>query len=92
MKKLLESIHETVKQHKETIAMAVRKNLGFLKIKGVDLEQTPGVVGKTSESLRLNGINIFGIITITSSILIFVDWNEAKRTEELIAKTLGASF
>jgi aspartokinase len=68
--------------------MSVRKNLAFLKINGVGLEETPGSIGKISETLRLNEINIFGILTITSSILVFVDWNEKERTLSLLKEEL----
>ena len=91
LKELLENIHNSVKNHKETIAMNFRKKLGFLKISGVGLEQTPGVVGIISESLRLKGINIFGILTITSSILVFIDWDESKIAKELIENALEGS-
>ncbi|MCZ2845412.1 MAG: aspartate kinase [Candidatus Bathyarchaeota archaeon] len=91
LKELLEGIHDSVKNHKETIAMNFHKKLGFLKISGVGLEQTPGVVGLISESLRLKGINIFGLLTITSSILVFIDWDESKNAKELIEKALEDS-
>jgi aspartate kinase len=91
LKELLENIHNSVKNHKETIAMNFREKLGFLKISGVGLEQTPGVVGIISESLRLKGINIFGILTITSSILVFIDWDESKNAKELIENALEDS-
>lgn len=91
LKELLEGIHNSVKNHKETIAMNFHKKLGFLKISGVGLEQTPGVVGLISDSLRLKGINIFGILTITSSILVFIDWDESKNAKELIEKALEDS-
>ncbi len=91
LKELLENIHNSVKNRKETIAMNFRKKLGFLKVSGVGLEQTPGVVGLISESLRLKGINIFGILTITSSILVFIDWDESKIAKELIENALGGS-
>ncbi len=90
--KLLRSIHETIKNHEETIAMNVRNKLGFLKISGVGLEETPGVVGRVSECLRLKGINIFGILTITSSILVFVSWGEAKKAKGLIEKKLRGAI
>ena len=91
LKELLEGIHDSVKNNKETIAMNFHKKLGFLKISGVGLEQTPGVVGLISESLRLKGINIFGILTITSSILVFIDWNESKNAKKLVEKALEGS-
>jgi len=87
-KMLLEKIHETILQHEETLAMSVRKQLAFLKVKGVGLEETPGLIGKISEALRLNAINIFGLLTITSSILLFVDWNEKERALNLVKNAL----
>ncbi len=85
---LLEKVHETILKHEETIAMSVRKQLAFLKVKGVGLEETPGLIGKISETLRLSGINIFGLLTITSSILLFVDWNEKERALNLVKNAL----
>lgn len=85
---LLKKIHETVLKNKETIAMSVKKGLAFLKISGVGLEETPGLIGKISETLRLNEINIFGILTIASSILLFVDWSKREKVLDLIKKSL----
>ena len=67
---LFNEIHEITKSNKETIAMAVKKDLVFIKTSGVGLEETHGIIGKISEDLRLNGINISGILTITLSILL----------------------
>jgi aspartate kinase len=85
---LFNDIHDITKNNKETIAMAVKKDLVFIKTSGVGLEETHGIIGKISEDLRLNGINISGILTITSSILLFVDWNERERALKLIKNSL----
>ena len=85
---LLNNIHKTVLNSPETKAMAVKKSLVFLKVSGVGLEETHGIIGKISEALRLNGINISGILTITSSILLFVDWNERENALKLIKNAL----
>ncbi len=85
---LLEKVHETILKHRETIAMSVRKQLAFLKVSGVGLEETPGIIGKISDTLRLNETNIFGILTITSSILIFVNWNRREKALKLIKGSL----
>ena len=69
--------------------MTIRQDLAYIRIKGVGLEDTPGVIGKITELLRKNGINIFGILTITSSILIFVDYDERETVLSIIRKTLG---
>jgi aspartate kinase len=88
---VLNKIHETVVRHREAIAMSVKTKLAFLKISGVGLEETHGIIGKISEKLRLNGINISGILTITSSILLFVDWDEKKIVLDLIKESLRSN-
>ena len=81
-------VHQTVISNAETKAMAVKKDLVFLKIRGVGLEETQGIIGKISEVLRVNSINIAGILTIASSILLFVDWSQREKALELIRKSL----
>ncbi len=88
---LFNNIHEITKNNKETIAMAVKKDLVFIKTSGVGLEETHGIIGKISEDLRLSGINISGILTITSSILLFIDWNEREKALKLIKNSLRSA-
>jgi aspartate kinase len=85
---LLNDVHKTVLNTPETKAMAVKKGLVFLKISGVGLEETHGIIGEISETLRVHSINISGILTITSSILLFVDWNERENALRLIKNAL----
>jgi aspartate kinase len=88
---LINDIHVVTKSNKETIAMAVKKDLVFIKTSGVGLEETHGIIGKISEDLRLSGINISGILTITSSILLFVDWNDREKALKLIKNSLRSA-
>ena len=88
---LFNDIHQTVTANAETKAMAVKKDLVFLKIRGVGLEETQGIIGKISDILRVNSINIAGILTIASSILLFVDWSQREKALELIRKSLRSS-
>ena len=81
-------IHNITLNNAETIAMAVKKDVAFLKISGVGLEETHGLIGKISETLRINEMNIYGILTITSSILLFVDWSEREKALQLIRNSL----
>jgi aspartate kinase len=85
---LFNEIHKITVSNKETIAMAIKKDLVFIKTSGVGLEETQGIIGKISEDLRVAGINISGILTITSSILLFVDWNEREKALKLIKNSL----
>jgi aspartate kinase len=85
---LFNQIHQIIIDNKETIAMAVKKDLAFIQTSGVGLEETHGIIGKISEDLRHAGINISGILTITSSILLFVDWSEKEKALKLIKTSL----
>jgi len=85
---LLNQVHKTVLNSPETRAMAVKKGLVFLKISGVGLEETHGIIGEISETLRLHNINISGMLTITSSIFVFVDWSERENALNLIKNAL----
>jgi aspartate kinase len=89
---LINDVHKTVLNSPETLkAMAVKRGLVFLKISGVGLEETHGLIGRLSETLSLNNINISGILTISSSILVFVDWNERENALRLMKHALGAN-
>jgi aspartate kinase len=85
---LFNQIHNITLNNSETIAMAIKKDLAFLKTSGVGLEETHGIIGKISETLRVNQINIYGILTITSSILLFVDWSQREKALQLIRNSL----
>jgi aspartate kinase len=85
---LFNQMHQITIDNKETIAMAVKKDLAFIQTSGVGLEETHGIIGKISEDLRHAGINISGILTITSSILLFVDWSEKEKALKLIKTSL----
>ncbi|HLN89041.1 MAG TPA: aspartate kinase [Candidatus Binatia bacterium] len=91
LESLFNQIHKITTGNKETIAMAIKKDLVFIKTSGVGLEETHGIIGKISEDLRVHGINISGILTITSSILLFVDWNEKEKALKSIKDSLKTS-
>jgi aspartate kinase len=90
-KLLYKDLHRITLKHPKAISMTIRRNLAYIRIKGVGLEDTPGVIGKITEVLRKNDINIFGILTITSSILIFIDYDEREKVLYIIRKTLGVN-
>jgi len=85
---LLEALHSIVTSHEQTLALAVKKNLAFIRVKGVGLEETPGIISRIAEALFSGSINIFGIFTITSSVSVFVDLNDREKAAELIQKSI----
>jgi len=85
---LLRSLHDAMGRFGEAVAMAVQPDLAFLKIKGVGLEETPGIIGRISTCLRERQINIFGILTLASSILVFVSWDDKEQALNLIKQVV----
>ncbi|NLE06407.1 MAG: aspartate kinase [Crenarchaeota archaeon] len=85
---LFNDLHKTIVTNSATKAMAIKKDLVFIRTSGVGLEEKHGVVGKISDVLRINNINIAGILTITSSILLFVDWAQRECALELVRNSL----
>lgn len=81
---VLSSVHDVIIKCGEALAMSVKTNLAFLKVKGVGLEDTPGIIGRMSDRLRENRINIFGMLTLASSILVFVSWDEKESALNLM--------
>jgi aspartate kinase len=85
---ILESIHSIVVSDEKAQAMAVKNDLTFVRVKGVGLEDTPGVVSNITKALNSEGVNIYGIFTITSSVVIFVDFKDEEKTVRLMEETL----
>jgi len=91
LKREIAALHKAVLQHQGGLALAVRTGTTLITVKGVGLEETPGVTARISETLRVNNINIFGILTITSSVLLQVSWKDRKTAARLIRNALEAN-
>ncbi len=88
---LLERLHSLILDHPaEAFGLATKRNLALIKFTGVGLEDTPGVIGRITRPLYENSINIGGILTIASTILLFVNWDERERVLELARGEFGA--
>lgn len=83
-------VHNTVLKNPDVlIAVALKRELTLITIKGIGLEDTPGIIGKITEPLGREGINIHGIFTITSTINIVVSRNVVERVHRLVADVLN---
>lgn len=84
-------LHKALASHPRGIAVAARTGMALITVGGVGLEETPGVTARIGETLRANNINIFGILTITSSVLVLVDWKVRRTARRLIRNSLEAN-
>src|SRR5262249_49934924 len=84
-------LHTAVLSSSGGIAISTRTGTTLIAIKGVGLEDTPGVTARITDALRTANINIFGILTITSSVLVLVGWRERRTAARLVRDALEAN-
>ena len=85
---VLERAHEVVKSSKHLKALSQYEDLAMITVSGVGLETTPGFIKRVTEPLAEAGINIYGLLTIASSISIFVNREERDKAFAMIEKTM----
>lgn len=81
-------LHDTILNDPHGIALAARMGMALITVRSIGLEGRPGVVARISEALRSANINMFGVLTITSSVLVFVDWKIRRKAASLIRSSL----
>jgi aspartokinase len=57
-------------------------------VKGTSLETETGIIQRITQPLARDSINLYGIVTIRSSIRIFVSSNQAQKALELIREAM----
>jgi len=75
---LYQKVHEKLVNSGEAKAISVMPSLSEITVKSFDLEATPGYLSMVVSPLAEKGINIYGVITATSSIKIYVSSNNAE--------------
>jgi len=88
LRRQISRLHDVVAKDPHGLAIAARMGMALITIKGVGLEETPGLVARISDALRSSNINMFGVLTITSSVLVLVDWKVRKQAGKLIRSSL----
>jgi aspartate kinase len=88
MDSLFKRINEILADHEKIVAMSVRRKLALIKVTGVSSEETQMIIEEVSDVLRLNEMNLMGILTVGSSILLAVEWRERERVLTSIRDSL----
>ncbi|MFB0560836.1 MAG: aspartate kinase [Candidatus Lokiarchaeia archaeon] len=87
-RKVVNAVHGVIREKGLGKAISLFENLSMITVKGVNLETSPGILDSVTDLLGKAKINIFGILTISSSIRVFIGWDEKERAVELIKKNL----
>lgn len=72
-------------------AISFYQDLAMLVISGRMLETSPGIIYKVTKPLAEAGINIYGLLTISSSIRLIISSGDIQKTKEMLIKELEKS-
>ncbi len=86
---LVLSLHELITRHELAKAIHCIDSIAMIEVLGFNLEQSPGIVNIVVSPLAGADINLFGVLTIHSSIKIFVPWRDRETALSLIKGELG---
>lgn len=86
---LLDSVHSEIVSSGAAKAVSSYDSLSMITIKGKMLETKPGIIQIVTQPLARAGINLFGIITIHSSIRLFVSSEQTDSVTRLVREAVG---
>jgi len=85
---VLESVHSAIVKNKIGKAVSEFSSLSMVTVKGAALETEKGVVQRITQPLARASINLYGIVTILSSVRLFVGAKDAERALQLVREAL----
>ncbi len=88
---LTDRLHTIVIMNKIGKALSFFENLRMINVNGLALETVPGLIQRVTQPLARKNINVFGLVTISSSIRIFVNEEKADEAVTLLKSALLAS-
>jgi len=85
---ILKKLHKILLREKIGKALSIYQGLSMITVAGRMLETSPGVIYRIVKPLAEEGINVYGLMTISSSIRVFVSEKDSKKASDLIMETL----
>lgn len=85
---VLERLHGSFIEEESALGVVVRSDLGCVVVKGAELSERLGILGKVSQPLASDGINIHGVLTLGTNFTVFVNRDSVERAVELIREAL----
>ncbi len=85
---VLDAVHQVLIHGKLGKAASSFDGLAMIAVRGRALETHPGVVQRVTQPLARSGINLYGLVTILSSVRVFVSNEQAQKALRLIKEAL----
>jgi aspartate kinase len=85
---VLEGVHQVLVEDKIGKAVSEFPRLSMITVKGAALETERGVVQRITSPLAKASINVYGIVTILSSVRVFVSAEHAERAYGLVKEAM----
>lgn len=85
---LLQPLHQLVVEQGIGKAVTAFENLAAVVVHGSALETSPGMIQRVTQPLARHGINIFGLLTISSSIRVFIPRDHVEKALSLMKAAL----
>lgn len=87
-KNVLDGVHKILVEERLGKAVSEFPRLSMITVKGAALETEQGVVQRIATPLAKASINVYGIVTILSSVKVFVSEENAARALELVKQAM----
>lgn len=88
---LLDGIHGLLVGERVAKAVSSFDDLSMITVKGRALEIQPGVVQRVTQPLARSNINLYGVMTILSSVRVFVSADQSDKALRLIKEAMGVA-
>ena len=85
---LLNQVHDFVVKNKFGKAVSSFEDLSIISVKGRALETSPGMIQRVTQPLAKHRINVYGVLTITSSIRILVSRDQEEMALSMLRESL----
>ena len=81
---LVQQLHETIRTKGTAKAIHCIDSIAMIAVSGPQLEEIPGIVDIVVSPIANKGVNIYGVLTISSSVKVFVPWKDREETLYLV--------
>jgi aspartate kinase len=87
-KNVLDEVHHVLVSESIGKAVSSFDGLSMITVRGTSLETETGIIQRITQPLARESINLYGIVTIRSSIRVFVSSNQAEKALQLIREAM----